>query len=47
MKEWLVTWRDNAWHNGVWEAPNLRDLLDQLKDCCIRPTKIEEITKSK
>lgn len=41
VNKYLVTWFDNAWHNGTFYGRNVRDVIHQCKDIHIRPKKIE------
>ena len=41
VNKYLVTWFDNAWHNGTFYGRNVRDVIHQCKDIYIRPKKIE------
>lgn len=38
--KYLVTWFDNAWHNGTFWGKNVRDILHQRMDINIKPKKI-------
>lgn len=43
MKKYLVTWYDNAWHNGIWEGISAYDVFCQLKDVGIKPKNIQRV----
>lgn len=40
-KKYLVTWFDNAWHNGTFYGKNARDIVHQCMNIGIKPKKIE------
>lgn len=42
-KKYLVSWFDNAWHNGIFYGKNVRDIIHQCVDINIHPKDIKEI----
>lgn len=42
-KKYLVSWFDNAWHNGIFYGKNVRDIIHQCMDINIHPKSIQDI----
>lgn len=42
-KKYLVSWFDNAWHNGIFYGNSVRDIIRQCMDINIYPKNIQEI----